>query len=76
MTALTKTQNKLDDFRSSLPEKVSEKLQAGIQALTELIDLFAYRKRKTGKDDMKSLYDWFDDEFNVRFEAVAVMIRK
>jgi len=25
---------------------------------------------------LKSLYDWFDDEFNVRYETVAVRVKE
>lgn len=75
MTALTKAQNKLEEFKAKLPSKVSESVQNGIEALNELIDLFTYRKRKADKSDLKALYDWFDDEFNVRFETVAVKVK-
>ena len=75
MTALTKAQIKLDELRSALPEKVSETLENGIQSLVELIDIFSYRKRKADKKDLKSLYDWFDDEFNVRYEMVTVKVK-
>jgi len=76
MTVLTKAQNKLSALRESLPQKVSEKLENGIESLVELINLFSYRKRKSDKNGLKSLYDWFDDEFNVRYEAVTVRNNK
>lgn len=74
MTSLTKAENKLEEFKAkvqTLPKKVQDSLENGIQALTELIDVFTYKKRKVEKSQLKDVYAWFDDEFEVLFVKVS-----
>lgn len=74
MTAITKAEKKLEELKSKIPEmtpKLAEKVKFGIEILTEIIDLFNYRKRKTEKKDLDSLYTWFEDEFDVAYAKVT-----
>jgi len=77
MTAINKAKIKLEELQASLPnlsKKVAETVEAGIPALSEIIDLFTRRKHKTDRAGLKDLYAWFEDEFNVRYELVTVKV--
>lgn len=51
-----------------------KKVEFEIEKLQAVIDLFIYRKRKTEDSQLKSLYNWFEDEFIVMHDHILEMI--
>ncbi len=73
MTPITKAGNKVEDLKayvSGLTPSNQKATTLAIDKLTELIDLYIYRKRKTEKDQIDDLYAIFSDEFNVIYTDI------
>lgn len=68
MTSITKAENKLEELKKKSEKKMTDAIKSGIEAMTELIALFNYKKRKIEKKQLKDMYAWFEDEFNVLYE--------
>jgi molybdopterin-guanine dinucleotide biosynthesis protein A len=79
MTPLTTATHKLNGLRyrvSLLPLSKQELTEYPIKRLSEIIDIFISRKRKTEKNQMDSLYEWFEDEFNTASIDVIEILEK
>ena len=74
MTPITKAENKVEALKlqvSGLTPSNQKATTLAIEKMTELIDLYIYRKRKTEKEQMDDLYAIFTDEFNVLYVDIA-----
>ncbi len=74
MTPITKAENKVEALKlqvSGLTPSHQKAAALAIEKMTELVDLYVYRKRKTEKDQMDDLYTVFVDEFNVIYVDIV-----
>lgn len=79
MTPLTTATHKLNGLMyrvSLLPSSKQESAEYPIKRLSEIINIFISRKRKTEKNQMDSLYEWFEDEFNTASIDVIEILEK
>jgi len=79
MTPLTTATHELNGLMyrvSLLPSPKQELAKYPIKRLSEIIDIFISRKRKTEKNQMDSLYEWFTDEFNTASIDVIEILEK
>ncbi|MDD4389717.1 MAG: hypothetical protein PHW03_02820 [Eubacteriales bacterium] len=68
MTSITKAEKKILSLKASplnLSNNKKKQVDLAIEKMETLVEIFTSRKRKVEKDQIDSLYDWFEDEFNV-----------
>lgn len=68
MTSITKAEKKILSLKASPLNRSNHKkkqVDLAIEKMEALVEIFTSRKRKVEKDQIDSLYDWFEDEFNV-----------
>lgn len=68
MTSITKAEKKILSLKASplnLSNYKKKQVDLAIEKMEALVEIFTSRKRKVEKDQIDSLYDWFEDEFNV-----------
>ena len=68
MTSITKAEKKILSLKASplnLSNNKKKQVDLAIEKMETLVEIFTSRKRKAEKDQIDSLYDWFEDEFNV-----------
>jgi hypothetical protein len=71
MTPITKAEHRLMGLRLKLNDptgKVSITANYHISRMTELIEVFARRRRICTKNEYDNLHACFEDEFNVLYE--------
>lgn len=74
MTPITKAENKLEALKQRVPSLTPYKQKItnlAIEKLSELIELFIGRKRKSDKSQLESLYEWFTDEFDLIYNEIT-----
>lgn len=68
MTSITKAEKKILSLKASplnLSNNKKKQVDLALEKMETLVEIFTSRKRKVEKDQIDSLYDWFEDEFNV-----------
>jgi hypothetical protein len=77
MIPITRAENRLEALRqkaSSLTPYKQKITNHAIEKLSELIDLYTCRKRKTEKDRLEDLYACFTDEFDIIYTDIIEKI--
>ena len=77
MTPITKAENKLEALKiraASLTPYKQKITKHAIEKLSEIIELYICRKRKTEKDQLENLYTCFLDEFDIIYIDISEKI--
>jgi hypothetical protein len=79
LTPITKAEKKIQTLKTSefnLSNAKKKQIELAIGKMETLVEIFIGRKRKTEKDQIEFLYNWFEDEFNIIYENTIEKIKE